>query len=106
MDFLVLPVRRATIYRNGTGYYERQGEVDGSTNVDVFFNRNELNKALKSLTVVDLSGGVVSAITYETLSASEELNKANVPIPSNQTMKSLLIGKQFLQFSIFLIADY
>src|SRR2546423_11472330 len=52
-----LPVRRVVLYKNGVGYFEHLGHVRGSQDVHVDFTSAQLNDVLKSLTVLDLSGG-------------------------------------------------
>jgi hypothetical protein len=56
-----LPVRRVVLYKNGVGYFEHLGHVRGSQDVHVDFTSAQLNDVLKSLTVLDLSGGKISA---------------------------------------------
>src|SRR5260221_9384511 len=55
-----LPVRRVVLYKNGVGYFEHLGRVHGSQDVDVDFTSAQLNDVLKSLTVLDLSGGRIT----------------------------------------------
>src|SRR2546423_14226842 len=52
-----LPVRRVVLYKNGVCYFEHLGHVRGSQDVHVDFTSAQLNDVLKSLTVLDLSGG-------------------------------------------------
>ena len=52
-----LPVRRVVLYKNGVGYFEHLGHVRGNQDVHVDFTSAQLNDVLKSLTVLDLSGG-------------------------------------------------
>src|SRR6266571_3557234 len=59
-----LPVRRVVIYKNGVGYFEHLGRVRGSQDVHVDFTSAQLNDVLKSLTVLDLSGGQISGVDY------------------------------------------
>lgn len=59
-----LPVRRVVLYKNGVGYFEHLGRVRGSQNVHVDFTSAQLNDVLKSLTVLDLSGGRVTGVDY------------------------------------------
>lgn len=51
-----LDLSRVVLYRNGVGYFERQGSVDG----DVLYlkvRKDHVNDLLKSLTVVERAGG-------------------------------------------------
>lgn len=59
-----LPVRRVVLYKNGVGYFEHLGRVRGSQDVHVDFTSAQLNDVLKSLTVLDLSGGRVTGVDY------------------------------------------
>src|SRR5258705_9455261 len=59
-----LPVRRVVLYKNGVGYFEHLGHVRGSQDVHVDFTSAQLNDVLKSLTVLDLSGGRVTGVDY------------------------------------------
>jgi hypothetical protein len=45
-----LPVRRVVLFKNGVGYFEHLGSVNGSQNVSIDFTTSQLNDVLKSLT--------------------------------------------------------
>jgi hypothetical protein len=59
-----LPVRRVVLYKNGVGYFEHLGRVSGSQDVHVDFTSAQLNDVLMSLTVLDLSGGRITGVDY------------------------------------------
>jgi hypothetical protein len=59
-----LPVRRVVLYKNGVGYFEHLGRARGSQDVHVDFTSAQLNDVLKSLTVLDLSGGKITGVDY------------------------------------------
>jgi hypothetical protein len=59
-----LPVRRVVLYKNGVGYFEHLGRVRGSQNVHIDFTSAQLNDVLKSLTVLDLAGGRITGVDY------------------------------------------
>jgi hypothetical protein len=59
-----LPVRRVVLYKNGVGYFEHLGRVNGSQDVHIDFTSAQLNDVLKSLTVLDLSGGRITGVDY------------------------------------------
>jgi len=52
------------LYKNGVGYFEHLGHVRGSQDVHVDFTSAQLNDVLKSLTVLDLSGGKITGVDY------------------------------------------
>jgi|SRR5580692_91525 hypothetical protein len=59
-----LPVRRVVLYKNGVGYFEHHGQVRGSQDVHIDFTSAQLNDILKSLTVLDLSGGRITGVDF------------------------------------------
>ena len=59
-----LPVRRVVLYKNGVGYFEHLGRVRGDQSVHVDFTSSQLNDVLKSLTALDLSGGRITGVDY------------------------------------------
>jgi hypothetical protein len=59
-----LPVRRVVLYKNGIGYFEHLGRVRGDQDVHIDFTSAQLNDVLKSLTVLDLSGGRITGVDY------------------------------------------
>jgi hypothetical protein len=68
-----LPIRRVVLYKHGVGYFEREGPVSGSTPVQLSFKQREVSDVLKSLTVLDLNGGLVSAVSYDSTTPIEQL---------------------------------
>ena len=59
-----LPVRRVVLYKNGVGYFEHLGHLHGNQDVHIDFTSAQLNDVLKSLTVLDLSGGRITGVDY------------------------------------------
>ena len=59
-----LPVRRVVLYKNGIGYFEHLGLIRGSQDVNIDFTSAQLNDVLKSLTILDLSGGRITGVDY------------------------------------------
>ncbi len=51
-----LPLDRVVLYRNGVGYFERHGEVDGDA-LRIRVRKDQINDVLKSLTVMDAGSG-------------------------------------------------
>jgi hypothetical protein len=86
-----LAVRRVVLYKHGVGYFERRGAVDGAAVVDLEFKSRDMNDVLKSLTVLDLNGGTVSAVSYDSTRPIEKLlEDAAVRIPDEGSVSSLL----------------
>ena len=57
-------MRRVVLYKNGVGYFEHLGRVRGSQDVHIDFTSAQLNDVLKSLTVLDLAGGRITGVDY------------------------------------------
>ncbi|MCA9617545.1 MAG: DUF4139 domain-containing protein, partial [Myxococcales bacterium] len=51
-----LALQRVVLYRNGVGYFERRGEIDGDL-LRLKVRKDQINDLLKSLTIVDRKTG-------------------------------------------------
>src|SRR5436190_4221757 len=63
-DAVRLPIQRVVLYKNGVGYFEHLGRVQGNQEVTISFTSGQLNDVLKSLTVLDLNGGRITGVGY------------------------------------------
>ncbi len=57
-----LKLDRVVLYRNGIGYFERSGEVDGDV-LTIKVRKDQVNDLLKSLTVVDRANGKAVSVS-------------------------------------------
>ena len=57
-----LELSKVVLYRNGVGYFERGGKVEGDT-LTIRVRKDQVNDLLKSLTVVERSGGRAVSIS-------------------------------------------
>lgn len=89
-----LPLRHVALFSSGVGYFSRAGTVDGDGDVELFFQRDDLNDVLKSLVVTDPSGELRPA-TYsvEELLARRPQNN-DLPLPPGETLGGILRGFQ------------
>lgn len=87
-----LPVRRVVLYKNGVGYFEHLGRVmRGSQDVHVDFTSAQLNDVLKSLTVLDLSGGRITGVDYNSEAPlARRLATLRLALGENPTMADFL----------------
>jgi hypothetical protein len=60
-----LPVTGCALFSSGVGYFQREGEIEGNTHVDLTFPVNDINDLLKSMVLQDLGGGHIDAVSYE-----------------------------------------
>jgi hypothetical protein len=76
-----LPVRRVILYKTGVGYFEHLGHVHGNEAVRIDFTSGQLNDVLQSLTVLDLNGGRISGVNYNSEAPlSERLGTLRLPL--------------------------
>ncbi len=68
-----LPVTRVVLYKHGVGYFEREGPVEGDAALRLTFRQREVSDVLKSLTVLDLDGGHVASVSYDSTKPLEQL---------------------------------
>jgi len=86
-----LPVRRVVLYKNGVGYFEHTGRVNGSQQVGIDFTTAQLNDALKSLTVVDLGGGRITGVNYNSVAPLEQrLKTLRLPLTASTSREEYL----------------
>ena len=87
----MLPIKKVVLYKHGVGYFEREGDVNGDERIDLWFKSDEMNDVLKSLTVLDLSGGIVSSISYEsTKPVEKQLEDIEIRLPDGHAVTGLL----------------
>jgi len=67
-----LPVRKVVLYKNGVGYFEHEGKVTNSEAVSIDFTSSQLNDVLQSLTALDLGGGRITGVNYNSTSPIEQ----------------------------------
>jgi hypothetical protein len=76
------------LYKSGVGYFEHVGRVRGNQNVTIEFTSGQLDDVLKSLTVLDLDGGRVTNVGYNSEAGLERrLGALRLPV-GQQTSRS------------------
>src|SRR5271156_140260 len=76
-----LPIRRVILYKTGVGYFEHLGQVRGDQKVRIDFTSSQLNDVLQSLTVLDLNGGRIAGVNYNSeASLSQRLGMLRLPL--------------------------
>ncbi len=74
-----LPVRRVVLYKNGVGYFEHTGRVTGDQPVTIDFTSSQLDDVLQSLTALDLGGGRITSVDYNSATPLDQQLK-NIPL--------------------------
>jgi hypothetical protein len=84
-----LPIRRVILYKTGVGYFEHLGEVRGDQVVGIDFTSGQLNDVLQSLTVLDLGGGRITAVDYNSEAPfAQRLGMLRLPLGDQTNMSN------------------
>jgi hypothetical protein len=85
-----LPVRKVVLYKNGVGYFEHAGSVQGNQRVAIDFTSPQLNDVLQSLTVLDEGGGRIGGVNYNsTTPLAEQLKSLSLGMTDDPTSTEL-----------------
>src|SRR5262245_47674214 len=61
----LLPISQVVLFSSGVGYFQREGTIEGSQRIDLSFDVRDINDLIKSMTLRDMDGGHVTAVTYD-----------------------------------------
>jgi len=76
-----LPVRRVVLYKSGVGFFEHQGQIQGNQTVSIDFTNGQLDDVLQSLTLLDLNGGRIAGVDYNSEAPlSQRLGTLDLPL--------------------------
>lgn len=86
-----LPIVRVVLFKHGVGWFERESAVEGDAALALTFKQSEVSDVLKSLTVLDLDGGHVASVSYDSTKPLEQLlAEVALDIPDQGSLVSLL----------------
>lgn len=86
-----LKIRKIVVYKHGIGYFEREGKVTGNQQIALTFKTAQMKDLLKSLFAVDLNGGQISTIQYDTKDPlSKQLEDILIHVPDENTLTQFL----------------
>ena len=71
-----LPVTHVSLYKNGVGFFEHAGRVNGDEAVTIDLTSAQLNDVLQSLTAIDLNGGRITGASYNSTTPLEQQLRA------------------------------
>lgn len=87
----LLPLSHVVLFSSGVGYFQREGEVEGSARVDLTFPATDVNDLLKSLVLQDLGGGRVTTVNYDSQDPIERTLKTfALDLTANPSLGQLL----------------
>ena len=85
-----LPVHKVVLYKNGVGYFEHAGTINGNQRVTIDFTSSQLNDVLQSLTVLDQGGGRIAGVNYNsTTPLAEQLKTLSLGMTDDPTSTEL-----------------
>ncbi|RRR77053.1 MAG: hypothetical protein EI684_02055 [Candidatus Viridilinea halotolerans] len=85
-----LPITRMVLFKHGVGYFERRGAHSGEQ-LELSFSREAMDDVLKSLIALDLGGGQVLGVDYETPEDREDrLRRGSIHLSHAQSLLDLL----------------
>jgi hypothetical protein len=86
-----LPITHVVLYKHGVGHFERQGPVTGDVALSLTVRQAEVSDVLKSLTVLDLDGGHIASVSYDsTKPLAQLLQDVALSIPDQGSLVGLL----------------
>lgn len=91
--FKTFPITKVVLFKHGVAYIEREGTVTDDQEIKLFFKSTEMNDVLKSLTAIDLDGGIISSISYAANRSVNDLLQdvaINLPEEASDSLTGLL----------------
>lgn len=86
------PVTKVVLYKHGMGYLEREGKIKGNALLSLAFRTEQMKDLLTSFFAVDLGGGRISAVRYETRDPlSKQLQDILIKVPEQAALSQFLM---------------
>lgn len=85
-------VKKIVLYKHGMGYFERHGKVTGNATVSLPFKTEQMKDLLASFFVLDLNGGKINAVLYDTRDPlSKQIEGILINVPENNALSQFLV---------------
>ena len=85
-----LPVKQVVLFNSGVGYFQREGEVEGTARVDLQFPATDINDLIKSLVLEDKNGKVMP-LRYDSQEPVEKtLRSFAIDLSSNPSFGQII----------------
>jgi hypothetical protein len=86
-----LPIAQVVLFSSGVGYFQREGEVQGNSRIDLTFPVQDINDLIKSMVLSDLGGGHISAVSYDSQAPVEKtLRSFAINLTNNPSFGQIL----------------
>ncbi len=90
-DMGQLVLKQVTLFNNGVGYFQLGGNVAAGEEIRLRVKSDQMNDLLKSLTVLNLTGGQVRSIVYDNdKTIAQKLDEFNFQLQENQGLPQIL----------------
>src|SRR5437588_7265381 len=86
-----LPIGQVVLFSSGVGYFQREGQVEGTQRIDLTFPSQDINDLIKSMTLRDVDGGQITAVSYDSnVPVERTLQSFAVNLAANPTFSAIL----------------
>ncbi len=86
-----LLIGQVVLFSSGVGYFQREGNVEGTQRIDLTFATQDINDLIKSMTLRDVDGGTINAVTYDSnVPVERTLQSFAVNLTNNPTFSDIL----------------
>jgi hypothetical protein len=86
-----LPIRHVVLFNTGVGYFQHEGQVDGTARVELTFPAYDMNDLLKSLILQDGGGGKINSVNYDSYDPIEKtLRSFAIDLSANPSFGQIL----------------
>ncbi len=94
-------VTKVVLYKHGMGYIERQGKVRDAAVLQLTFRADQMKDLLTSFYAVDLSGGHIASVQYETKDPlNRQLQDILIQVPENAALSQFLTRLQGARLTV------
>jgi hypothetical protein len=95
------PVTKVVLYKHGMGYIERQGKVRDTAVMQLAFRADQMKDLLTSFYAVDLSGGRIVSVQYETRDPlSKQVQDILINVPEKAALSQFLTQLKGARISV------
>ena len=86
-----LPIGQVVLFSSGVGYFQREGNIDGTQRIDLSFATQDINDLIKAMTLRDLDGGQVTTVSYDSnVPVERTLQSFAINLTGNPTFSAIL----------------
>ena len=87
-----IPIKKVVLYKHGMGYIERQGKIKDDATLTFAFRAEQMQDLLASFFALDLGGGKISSVRYETRDPlSRQLENILITVPERAALSEFLV---------------